>query len=464
MKNSKLWAGILALTISVTSCIYNGFGKEDWDVPNLVCYNKFEMPTMTLEEFVKQAPSTGTITITEDQIIDGYVISSDENGNFYKTISFQNSPENPTIGLQIEINRTLNYVDFPVGTHVRINAKGLVLGMDRGVIKLGAIDSGYTIGRISENQLGNYISVVCKDGKANVATLVPLELNNLTEARKIQNVNKLVSVSNVQFSDANVLGMNGVKSYLDFPKVDTNRELVHIDGSTAILRTSQYASFGSEKLPTGNGKITFVVSKYNTAYQMVIRGINDVDFSNNRIDTAPAKGGSKLVYLTAGKVENFTSHATGARSENFPGYINDPVLGNRYWRVTTFRGNKYIQLGYSATGARPDARTFFAVPIDFDNMTGISFKTKDGYNNGEVLKVYYSTNYTANATTPTLVDITNNFTISKGTTNGFARTFTDSGVWHKPSTLSGKGFIIFEYYGGGTYASTTIQIDDIKIH
>lgn len=464
MKNSKLWAGILAIAISTTSCVNDGFGKEDWDTPNLVCHNKFEAPTITLAEFVKQAPSNGTITIAEDQIIDGYVVSSDENGNFYKTISFQDSPENPTVGLQIEVNRSLNYIDFPVGTHIRINTKGLVLGTDRGVVKLGSTDPEYAIGRISENQLGNHISVVCKDGKADIATLVPLELNSLVEARSMRHINKLVSVSKVQFSDADVLGIEGVKSYLNFPKVDTNRELVDANGGTVILRTSQYASFGSEKLPTGNGKITFVVSRYNTTYQMFIRGISDVDFSSPRVDTAPAKGGSALVYLTSGKVEDFTAYITGARSEDFPGYINDPMIGNRYWRVADFGGNKYIQIGYSATGAKPTARTFFAVPVDFDKMNGVSFKTKDGYNNGEVLKVYYSKDYTANTLTPTLVDITNSFTIAKGATNGYAANFTDSGVWSKPSTISGKGFIIFEYYGGETYATTTMQIDDIKIH
>lgn len=452
--------GLLALTLSTVSCVDDGFGREDWHMPPMSCENKFAASNISLKDFVALAPSNGSIVITEDYIIDGYVISSDENGSFYKTIVFQDSPENPTTGLQIEVNKSSNYADFPVGSHIRISTKGLVLGTDRGVVKLGSNDPNYTIGRIHESQVGNYISMVCANGKADIANIVPLELSTLTEARNPQYINKLVSVSDVQFSDADVLDN---KTYIDLsPKQDTDRELVDKDGRTATLRTSQYASYGAELLPKGKGKITFVVSRYNNNYQMMIRSTKDINFTEERVDIAPAKGGTSITYLKAGDTENFTSFTRNA--DSFPGYINDPVIGNRYWRVAEFGGNKYIQLGYGATGAKPYARTLFAVPVDFDNMTRFSFTSKDGNNNGDVLKVYYSTDYTANnIANSTLVDITGSFAIAKGTANGYAANFTASGFWDKPSTLTGKGFIIFEYNGGGKLPTTTIQIDDISI-
>lgn len=120
-------------------------------------------------------------------------------------------------------------------------------------------------------------------------------------------------------------------------------------------------------------------------------------------------------------------------------------------------------MGFPATGAKPYSRTLFAVPVDFDNMMRFSFKTKDGYYNGDVLKVYYSTDYKPNAINPTLADITSVFTISRGTTSGYASSFIDSGNWEKPSTLSGRGFIIFEYIGGGSSPTTRMQIDDIVV-
>jgi hypothetical protein len=417
-----------------------------------------------LADFVAKAPATGTLKITTDQIFDGYVISSDEQGNFYKTISFQDKPKNPTVGLQIEVDKSSNYADFPVGTKIRINANGLVLGTDRGVIKLGSVDPTYPIGRIPAPLFANYISAVCNNGKAEIATIIPLALNSLSEAMKRTNINKLVTVPNVQFADGEVLLPTGAKTYINFTPVkdDTDRDIEDSSGNSSVLRTSGFATFGATQLPIGKGNLTFVVSRYNTSYQMIIRSLNDVQLTNPRTDNAPPKGGTAISYAGAVTLENFTSYPTGATSEAFPKYINDPVIGNRYWRVASFGTNRYIQI--TAFGTTSPVRTFFIVPVNFSNMNKLSFQTKDGYYNGDVLKVYYSTNYipSGDVSKATLTDITSSFSIAKGTTSGYAANFTNSGFWTKPAALSGNGFILFEYFGNASL-TTTMQIDNIKI-
>lgn len=469
-KNFRLWGGALAMALMASSCVDDGFGRDRWETPELVCHNKFDNANITLRDFAALAPSTGTRTITEDYIIEGYVISSDESGTFYKSIVLQDSPENPTIGLQLEVDRSQNYAKFPVGTQVRINAKGLVLGADRGVVKLGSVDPTYPIGRIPEAQLEKHISKVCVNGQVNVANIKPIELSTLSEAMNSRYVNQLISVSGVQFSDAEVLGVDGVKTYVNqSPKADTSRELVDASNSNrvATLKVPQFATFGAEKLPTGSGKITFIVNWHNTRYQLLVRDTRDIDFSSPRMDAAPAKGGTSINYLGAGHLEEFTSYPTGATSEEFAAYINDPVVGNRYWRVGNHSSNKFLQFSYG-TGAKPYAKTRFAIPVNFDGMTGFSFMSKDGYNTDTskgVLKVYYSTDYTPNSINATLVDITNHFTISNtATATTYASNFVNSGIWAKPAGITGRGFIIFEYQGGGSLPATTMQIDDIRIH
>lgn len=110
------------------------------------------MPPLSQWRILQQkAPTSGTYKIPADGsavILDGYVVSSDENGNFYKTISFQDKHANPTVGLQIEVDKASNYTDFPAGSHIRIKANGLVLGWDRGTRKIGSVDPTYAIGRI----------------------------------------------------------------------------------------------------------------------------------------------------------------------------------------------------------------------------------------------------------------------------------------------------------------------------
>ena len=458
----KQVVGALLLFGITTSCVR----KDDWSVPDITCTNKFGDTNTTMAAFAALAPSNGSaLNITDDQIFDGYVVSSDEKGNFYKTIVFQDKPENPTVGLQIEIEKTNSYADFPVGTHIRINAKGLILRVDKGVTKLGVTDAQYAVGKIPSSSLGNYFSIVCNNGRADIANLVPLALANLDEAKQAQHINKLVTVPNVQFADSEILIPNGPKTYLNLsPKADTNRELVDAGGKTAILRVSQYVNFGEERLPVGKGNITFVVSKYNTTYQMLIRSTSDVNFTEERVDTAPAKGGTAIVYAGAGTTENFSSYATGSASEALPKYVNDPVIGSRYWQVRNFGSNKFLSFGFSPSGAKPESKTMYVIPVDFSNMTKFSFDSKDGNYNGNVLKVYYSTDYqpSGNILNATLTDITSAFTISSNNTS-YPTNFTNSGHWVKPSTLTGNGFIIFEYHGGGTLPTTTIQIDNIKV-
>ena len=458
----KQVVGALLLFGITTSCVR----KDDWSVPDITCTNKFGDATTTMAAFAALAPSNGSaLNITDDQIFDGYVVSSDEKGNFYKTIVFQDKPENPTVGLQIEIEKTNSYADFPVGTHIRINAKGLILRVDKGVTKLGVTDAQYAVGKIPSSSVGNRLSIVCNNGRADIANLVPLALANLDEAKQAQHINKLVTVPNVQFADSEILISNGPKTYLNLsPKADTNRELVDAGGKTAILRVSQYVNFGEERLPVGKGNITFVVSKYNTTYQMLIRSTSDVNFTEARVDTAPPKGGTGIVYVGAVTTENFSSYATGSASEALPKYVNDPVIGSRYWQVKNFGSNKFLSFGFSPSGAKPESKTMYVIPVDFSNMTKFSFDSKDGNYNGNVLKVYYSTDYqpSGNILNATLTDITSAFTISSNNTS-YPTNFTNSGHWVKPSTLTGNGFIIFEYHGGGTLPTTSIQIDNIKV-
>ena len=73
------------LAITVSSCVQD----DDWDTPPINCNNKFAAPNISMADFRALTPATGFLLINDDKIFDAYIISSDENGNFYKTISFQ---------------------------------------------------------------------------------------------------------------------------------------------------------------------------------------------------------------------------------------------------------------------------------------------------------------------------------------------------------------------------------------
>ena len=181
------------------------------------------------------------------------------------------------------------------------------------------------------------------------------------------------------------------------------------------------------------------------------------------IDFFPPIGGTAIAY-SGSLNEPFTAY-TATNQQVFPAYINDAVVGSRYWQVKTFSGNRYIQMT-SFGGTAEANRTLFFVPVDFAAASNFSFKSKAGFANGNCLKVYYTTDYVpgTNATNATYTDITSSFTISPGLSSGYPTNFTNSGNYAIPGTLTGNGFFVFEYTGNGTGVTTTMQIDDILIN
>lgn len=467
-KYFKIALGVTLATTIATSCVQ----KDDWETPELKCENRFGEPNKTMAEVAALAPNSGYFLIDDNLIFDGYVVSSDEGGNFYKTISFQDSPVNPTIGLEISVDKSDNYADYPVGTHIRINAKGLRIAKDRGIIKLGSVDNQYAIGRIPSALLPNYVSGVCSsNGGLDVQQIVPKELANLQEAKQPQYINTLVTVPKVQF-DLSLLNPEH-KKYVDIvggEGQNTNREIQDEFGNTTIVRTSGFADFKNELLPQGSGRITFVVSTFNNDRQMILRDLKDVEISDDLstrfiFDETPPKGGAQISY-NGSFTENFESYGQGWTT--LSKYINDVVVGenNRYWIVATYNNNKYLQA--SAHQASGVVKTSFAMPVDFTAANSLSFDVKFGYMNGQPLKVYLSTDYTmiGGIDSATLVDITNEFTYPTAPSNGFGTNFENAGTYNFPSNLTGNGYIIFVYEGKGNNPNkltTTAQLDNIVV-
>lgn len=427
---------VLALfAVTTQSCVQD----NEWDIPPITCENKFNSRTHTLAEFVDMA-SSGTITIPADGaevIVEGYVISSDEHGNFYNTISIQDKPENPTVGLQIETRKVNNYSDIPIGTKIRIRANGLVLGTDRGVKKLGSVDPNYTIGRIPENLFKNYVSIACNDGKTEVANIVPIQLASLSEAQDVKYLNMLVSVPNVQFTASEV-----GKTFVDLnPAKDTNRKIEDITGGTSVLRNSGYSTFGATKIPEGNGTLTFVVSRYNTSWQMLIRSLDDVNFDKKRF--------TKIF------TEDF---------KNLNNWNIVSISGDEKWNIIANFGNprpSAMMNGFANRRNNVNEDWLISNPIELSSSytkVDLTFET-DGRYNGNPLEVFVTTNYTGNPQTTSWV------ALSEAVLDSDLSRF---GVWQNSGKLDlskyiGKNIHIAFKYTSTAQQSSTWQIDNIVL-
>ncbi|GEN74894.1 DUF5689 domain-containing protein [Chryseobacterium hagamense] len=465
----KISLGAAVLGAAQISCIH----EDKWDAPEIVCNNKFAAPTKTMAEVVSLAPATSATTYTgtvykipvEDAthpavIFDGYVVSSDENGNFYKTITFQDKPENPTVGLTIGINKSMNYTDYPVGAHIRIKANGMLIGKSSGAITLGVEDPNYSIGRIPESIIGRYVSGVCNGSGLEIVKIVPREIKLSDIGNSNSNwINTLVTVKNVQFTKTEI-GKPLVDVDISGNNVDTSRNLVDANGGTTIIRTDAFFKPAAYQIPNASGDITFVLTRYNATYQGAIRGINDINFKNTRFAEGII-GGTAITY-SGSFTENFESYAND--NALFPKYLNYAFVGNRYWQVKTFSNNKYIQLSANGGAANTAYTNYFMVPVDFTAANTLAFKVNVGFYNGAALKVYTTTNYTpgADITTATLNEITSNFSFPVAPTSGYG-TLASAGTYSLPASLTGNGFIVFKYEGNSSSITTTYQLDDITV-
>ena len=460
MKNLKL---ILTATIIATlvSCV-NG---DDYGTPDLSGECIDIAATKSVQDIATLANSTAQ-QYTEADYIEAYVTSSDEGGNFYKSISLVSV--DGTKGFTMPIDAYNLYTKYEPGRKVTVNMKDRYFHFDSQIasLEIGSLYNNNTpdnpgddvVGRISGVEYENVVLRSCT--KVNEDDIV--KHLTITQAKNNQYINMLIEFDAVQFTDAS-LG----KTYYDPNNLAgnaTNNIISDNTGNTVALRVSEFATFASNIVPSLNGKIRGVLTKYNGEYQFMIRTLNDVNLTEPRFDSYPPIVGNALVYDSSLN-EPFTSYTT-TNQQNFPKYINDAAVGSRYWQRKVFSGNTYIQM--SSFGGTPEAnRALFIVPVNMTAASTFSFATNAGFHNGNVLKVYYTTDYVPGnqITSATLVDITSNFAISPGLPTGYPASFTPSGVYNIPAGITGNGFFVFEYVGNGsTGPTTTMQIDNIVIN
>ncbi|MCF6365153.1 MAG: DUF5689 domain-containing protein [Bacteroidales bacterium] len=253
---------IIKITIVFASVfvIINGCVKENFDVtPEYVTTWQANTSISELRAMYVNEP----VLITEDIIIKGVVISSDENGNFYKELFIQEGKS----GIGIEIDQTYLYEKYPIGKMVYVKCKGLYLGMDYDVMKLG---SNTAIDRIKSVEVDDYIDI--STGGTPAEPMV-ITLDNLANADSL--IGSLIKIENVQFDDPQ-------QTYVAAGEHYAERSISDCSGNSIILSTSEYVDFKNDSLPAGNGTISAILSKFSGNYQLRINSGNDVNFIGTR--------------------------------------------------------------------------------------------------------------------------------------------------------------------------------------
>lgn len=428
-----------------TSCVTD----DDYSVPVLQCVDT----TLEKTKEVSQIPASATVTqYLNDDVIEAYVTSSDEGGNFFKSISMQTLDGSKAFSVPVDV--TSSFINFEPGRKVLIKMKDLYTDVSNGGMRIGGIfvnsSNVPSVGRLSESLYKTVLNRSC--------TVVPesslVKTVTIVQAKNDALINTLIEIDAVQFSDAAI-----TTTYYD-PNNDlggaTNHLLVDADGNTLIFRTSSFANFAGKPVATGRGKVRGVMTKFGSDYQFVARTENDIQLTGER--------------LTPLFSENFESIASTGNNQfiALPGWSNVSInSGAERWEARIFGGNKYAQISaFGTSESNMDARLITS-GINLDNSTNefLRFGYKTGFANGIALTVWYSTNYDGSGTAAAINAATwTQFNVPLNVQDtSYASNFYSSGNIDL-SGITGTVYVAFRYVGSSTGITTTYQVDNIEIY
>lgn len=213
------------------------------------------------------------IVIQEDEILEGFVVSSDQHGNFFNELLVQSQANSASYGLRIRIETNDSHALYPLGTKVQIHLKDLALDYVANEWRLGAVQNVFgnnSVSPIPYNQVDKAIEQSCGDYPELIATAVAVGDFQSSP------VNTLVSLNGVQFAEAE-LG-----KLLADPEEESIRQIHNCEGLAVELLTSGYADFQATEIPESRGRITGVVVSNGSKKSLKIRLPEDLDMTEER--------------------------------------------------------------------------------------------------------------------------------------------------------------------------------------
>ena len=457
-KINKLTLLLISLLV-FTSCV----DDDEYDLPNLsvgeveLGPNDQVIDIDAVQGFFNQDNEPYTFEDNPDFDIytSGYVISSDEGGNFFEEIVIQDKAENPTAGIVVQIDVNPLYTLYEFGRKVFIKLDGLTIAEDNGVLQLGRA-AGNSIDKIAASQRAEHLILAPE-----VATIVPLDVEISDFSNDLENL--FIRINDMQFNRNDVLGDNPLTfAAEDTDEFDGERTVESCaNGTTVIMSTSTFSDFKGLTLPANRGSISAVLTRdfFDDFYTIVINSPEDIVFDNeNRCDPdflecTGSSGGGTVIFE-----EDFEGFGTYASE----GWDNINISGTSTdWFISSFSGNFYSRISAFSSGNTEASVWLVTPPIDMDSTTGeeISFDIQSNFDNGTNLSVWVSTDYAGDPTTATwsLLDAT----IPVGPSSTFGD-FESVGPVNI-SCVEGTAVFGFFYEGSDPSATTRYHLDNIVV-
>ena len=298
MKTKKYILFALAVLGLTTSCM-----KGDWDAPSpedgMASYGNQDIKATNLktiaevkELYANEINNNSLAQITQPMQIQGIVTGNDVGGNIYNSLYIQDN----TGAIAITIGQGGLYGAFSVGQTVLVELDGLYIG---GYGKQPQIGTTYTnpnkegatpqVGRMTRYTWGEHYKLVPSiDGLIVNPLEVKYNLNSLDIAK---DCGKLITLKGVELGEADGKAVFAPSDgSVTLTANCANRTIKGV--SNVVLRTSTYADFAKQPLPTGRVDITGVASRYNDTWQFLMRDYKDIKESQTEPAPEPTPKGN----------------------------------------------------------------------------------------------------------------------------------------------------------------------------
>jgi len=423
---------VLSLGLALFSC------KKEVDQPPITVLQDNQIISMDTLLAMYQGVN---IEFDKDVSVFATVTMDEVDGNVYKNIFIQGG--NSAINMRLESSG-----DLFVGDYIRINLNGTLLSKFAGIMQLDQVDFNKNIAIQKSNTPLTPQVVTIGDLSASFLTTLATESND--ESYQWEHGSKLVKLENVQFSAGDLSG-----TYADGPAQESkNLNLTDCAGNAILVRTSGYANFANDTIPTKNGDITVIVSRYNSDLQLTIRSIDEVNFTEERCEGITLTTGATII-------KNFNDEEITSG-----GWITSSVIGNSVqWETTDLGGaaSPYLKIQNWDGSANNACENWFISPlIEFESGSSptLSFGNDVNYS-GAPLRLLISSDFIGygNPNDANWIDITNSVTWDPNTS---AWGFSNTGDIDL-STFSGQSIFIGFKYTGTASDGSTWELDDIII-
>jgi Family of unknown function (DUF5689) len=278
----------------------------------------------------------------------GFVISSDESGNFFEELILQDTPENPTAGIKVLIDVNPLFTKYELGRKVYIKLDGLSVGINSGVVTLGALN----VDEIDKISASNEEVFLFRS--AEMDTLIPTK-KTLSQLNA-HDVNTLIQLPKAQFTETQV-GLSFANEPGDAFDGDRLIESCSEDGGAILFQTSTFADFKGLAIPQGSGILTAIVSKnfFGDENVLVIRDPSDIQFNAaERCEPKPLDPGLEATTTFAAVRARFEQ--AGNTYAAF-GLEEDPLIIEGYVVSNDAKGNFFDEIFIQNTSGTEDLGT-----------------------------------------------------------------------------------------------------------